>query len=107
MAMDAAETRLHTGARLPPQLVTNVGNWAQDEVTPGWLASLPATVAELCAKWGITLEPLIPDTYVTLVLLGDSDELGPVVIKSSPLADEFRAEATALRLAAGGNVARL
>jgi streptomycin 6-kinase len=105
--MDFAETTLHTGARLPPQLVANVGNWAQDKVTPGWLASLPATVAELCAKWSITLDPHIPETYVTLVLLGHSDELGPVVIKSSPLADEFRAEATALRLAAGGNVARL
>lgn len=105
--MDVASVTLHTGWRLPPRLVTNVGKWAQHEVTPGWLAALPATVAELCARWSIELDPVIPDTSITLVLLGHSAALGPVVIKSSPLADEFRAEATALALAAGENVARL
>jgi streptomycin 6-kinase len=105
--MDIADMTLHTGQPLPRQLVANVGKWAQDEVTPGWLASLPATVADLCAKWSIELDPVIPETYVTLVLLGRSTALGPVVIKSSPLAGEFRAEATALGLAAGENVARL
>jgi streptomycin 6-kinase len=105
--MDFAEMTLHTGQPLPPQLVTNVGKWSQDELTPGWLTSLPATVEGLCRTWNIELDPDIPETNITLVLLGDSAELGPVVIKSSPLADEFRAEATALRLAAGDNVARL
>jgi streptomycin 6-kinase len=105
--MDVADVTLHTGRRLPRQLVTNVGKWVQDEVTPGWLVSLPATVADLCTKWRIELDPVIPDTYITLVLLGHSATLGPVVIKSSPLAGEFRAEATALGLAAGENVARL
>jgi streptomycin 6-kinase len=105
--MDVADLRLHTGRPLPPQLVTSVGMWAQHELTPGWLASLPATVADLCTKWSIELDPVIPDTYVTLVLLGHSAALGPVVIKSSPLAGELRAEATALGLAASENVARL
>jgi streptomycin 6-kinase len=76
-------------------------------LSPGWLTSLPATVADLSAKWRITLDSVIPETNMTLVLLGHSAVLGPVVIKSSPLAIEFRAEATALELAAGGNVARL
>ncbi len=98
---------LHTGRSLPPQLVTNVQNWAQHELTPGWLRSLPSTVADLCGTWNIELDPFIPDSYITLVLLGHSTQLGPVVIKSSPLADELRSEATALRLAAGENVARL
>src|SRR6188768_449706 len=102
-----AELTLHTGTQLPALLVRNVSNWDQDALTPGWLESLPAMVAELCAKWCIELDHGIPDTYITLVLLGHSVELGPVVIKSSPLADEFRAEATALRLAASENVARL
>jgi streptomycin 6-kinase len=97
---------LHTGQQLPNQLVTNVSTWNQDELTPGWLDSLPRTVADLCEKWGIELDPVIPDTNITLVLLGHSTALGPVVIKSSPIADEFRAEATALRLAASENVAR-
>ena len=98
---------LHTGAPLPDQLIRNVGNWEQEDLTPGWLASLPATVAELCERWQIEIDTVVPDTYITLVLLGRSAELGPVVIKSSPLADEFVAEATALRLGAGENVSRL
>lgn len=104
--MNTDEITLHTGMPVPRQLITNVSTWAQHELTPGWLASLPETVAFLCAKWNIELDPVIPDSYITLVLLGHSADLGPVVIKSSPLADEFRAEATALELAAGENVAR-
>ena len=98
---------LHTGMTVPQSLITNVGNWVQHELTPGWLDSLPETVNHLCTKWGIELDPNVPDSYITLVLLGHSAELGPVVIKSSPLAGEFRAEATALGLAAGENVSRL
>lgn len=99
--------RLHTGTPIPPRLVASVARWPkQEDLTPGWLASLPEVLAELCTAWDIALEPVIPDTFITLVLLGHSAQLGPVVIKSSPLADEFSAEATALRLAAGENVAR-
>lgn len=105
--MDPTEAALHTGAMLPRRLVETVGKWDQRQLTPGWLRSLPATVAGVCARWNIVLDPDLPDAYVALVLLGHSPELGPVAIKSSPLADEFLAEATALRLAAGGNVARL
>lgn len=104
--MTFEDITLHTGIPVPSQLVTNVSTWAQHELTPGWLASLPATVANVCAKWSIELDPAIPESNITLVLLGHSAELGPVAIKSSPLADEFRAEATALELATGDNVAR-
>lgn len=98
---------LHTGVPVPVFLATNVRNWVQHDITPGWLESLPATVAHMCAKWDITLDPIIPDSSITLVLLGHSAELGPVVIKSLPLAEEFRAEATALDLAASNYVSRL
>jgi len=98
---------LHNDLKLPARLVANVANWNQQELTPDWLVALPETVAGLCAKWDIALNPVIPETDVTLVLIGHSPVLGPVVIKSSPLGDEFRAEATALRLAASDNVARL
>lgn len=98
---------LHNGVLIPPQLIANVAAWSQDELTPGWIASLPATVAHLCEKWQIDLDPIVPRSNVTLVLFGNSAELGPAVIKSSPLADEFRAEATALRLATSDNVSRL
>jgi streptomycin 6-kinase len=106
VTLDEAFT-LHTGQALPQQLIANVINWNPSEMTPGWLETVPATVAELCERWSITVDPVIPETGITLVLLGQSSELGPVVIKSSPLADEFVSEATALRLAASDNVARL
>ena len=106
-SVNGTDRALHTGQPLPSRLIANVANWNPRELTPGWLASVPATVAELCKQWNITLDPVIPQTEITLVLLGHSSELGPVVIKSSPLADEFESEATALRLAASANVARL
>jgi len=105
--MSFEQPTLHTGVPVPRQLITTVNKWDQQALTPDWLGSLPATVAHLCSKWGIELDPVIPDTVITLVLFGHSPELGQVVIKSSPLADEFRAEATALRLAAGDDVSRL
>jgi streptomycin 6-kinase len=98
---------LHTGMPVPQALMTNLRAWVQHELTPGWLDALPEAVNHLCTKWGIELDPIVPDSYITLVLLGHSAELGPVVIKSSPLAAEFRAEATALGLAAGENVSHL
>lgn len=98
---------LHTGEPLPRQLVETVTGWDPRQVTPGWLDEIPATIADLCAKWAIEIDRVVPDTYVTLVALGRSESLGPVVIKSSALAEEFAAEATALTLAAGENVVRV
>ena len=105
--LESNQIRLHNGTPLPIGLITTVSKWPQHELTPGWTSSLPATVEHLCARWEIELEPTIPATNVTLVLLGHSAQLGPVVIKSSPLAGEFRAETTALTLAAGANVPRV
>jgi streptomycin 6-kinase len=104
---DPANLVLHTGVPIPRRLIEAVTRWDQAEITPGWLESLPGMVAELCAEWEIELEPVVPESYVTLVLLGRSTALGPVVIKSSPLAEEFRAETAALQLAAGERVARV
>lgn len=98
---------LHTGHPLPQQMVETVSRWDPRQVTPGWLDEIPTTIADLCAKWEIELDHVVPDTYVTLVALGRSDVLGPVVVKSSALADEFLSEATALNLGAGKNVARV
>jgi streptomycin 6-kinase len=105
--MTFEQLTLHTGVPVPRGLIATVNTWDQQALTPDWLSSVPATVAHLCSKWSIELDPVIPDTVITLVLFGHSPELGQVVIKSSPLADEFRAEATALRLAAGADVSRL
>jgi hypothetical protein len=67
---------LHTGVSVPRQLITTVARWDQQALTPDWLGSLPATVSHLCSKWGIELDPVIPDTVITLVLFGHSAELG-------------------------------
>ena len=107
MMSDADTTRLPGGIAIPASLIQNVRTWNADELTPGWLENLPRNVAALCDKWQITLNPTLPVSTITLVVLGDSEILGPVVIKSSPLADEFRSEATALRIAGGGNVSKL
>lgn len=99
--------RLHTGHPLPQQMVETVRRWDRSEVTPGWLDEVPITISDLCAKWNIEIDHVVPDTYVTLVALGHSDVLGPVVLKSSALADEFLSESTALNHAAGENVVRV
>ncbi|MGH2549336.1 MAG: aminoglycoside phosphotransferase family protein [Thermomicrobiales bacterium] len=99
--------RLHTGQVLPQKLVETVRGWDPGQVTPGWLEAIPVTIAGLCAKWAIEIEAVVPDTFVTLVVLGHSAALGPVAIKSSALADEFLAEVTALQLGAGANVVRI
>lgn len=98
---------VHTGQPLPQQMVKTVRGWDQRQATPGWLDAVPATVADLCAKWRIERDHVVPDTHVTLVALGHSDELGPVFVKSPALADEFLSEATALNLGAGENVVRV
>lgn len=100
---------LHSGQPLPQQLIETVSRWDRhdNELTPGWLDDIPTTIADLCTKWKIELDHVVPDTYVTLVALGHSEVLGPVVVKSSALASEFLSESTALNLGAGKNVARV
>lgn len=102
------EIWLHNGVRVPPALVETIARWPrEDDVAQGWLTALPESVREMCARWHIALDPVVLDSMVTLVLRGHSPELGPVIVKSSPLTDEFRSEATALALAASPNVARV
>ncbi len=99
---------LHTGLPVPPGLVTKIATWPRaDDVTPDWLATLPDAIEALSDRWQIALEPLVHESMITLVLPGRSEKLGPVIVKASPLGDEFRSEATALALAAAPNVARL
>lgn len=98
---------LHTGLQVPARLVAKVATWPRDDLTPGWLTALPSAVEAMCARWRIELDAEILGSSITLVLGGQSAALGPVVVKASPIAAEFRAETTALELAAAANVARL
>ena len=98
---------LHNGMPFPERLESTLASWDQSALTSDWLDSLPTVVSDLCRTWAIEIDQVLPDTYITLVALGHSAELGPVVIKSSPLAHEFIAESTALQLAASEHVPRL
>ena len=104
--------KLHNGVAVPQRVITTVSGFVpqwnhQQGLTPNWLSSLPAVIAEVCAKWRIELEPVAADTYMSLVLFGTSPALGPVVIKSSPDAAGFVAQARGFEIAAGENVPRV
>ena len=101
------EIKLHTGLVVPERVITQFNEFAHQDFTPNWLSSLPTVIEALCAKWQIELEPLIADTWITVVLFGTSPVLGPVVIKSSPNAVDFVAQARAFEIGAGDNVPRL
>src|SRR5712692_3294366 len=98
---------LHNRMPVPHEVVRNVRRIDQHEVVERWLASLPSAVEEMCSRWGIELDGVIPDTFASVVLFGHSSTLGPIVLKSLPFADEFLAQAQSLELAAGANVVRL
>jgi len=98
------EIKFHTGLVVPERVITNINEFAHQDFTPNWLSSLPTVIEALCAKWQIELEPLIADTWITVVLFGTSPVLGPVVIKSSPNAVDVVAQARAFEIGAGHNV---
>jgi streptomycin 6-kinase len=101
------EIKLHTGLAVPERVITTFNEFAHQDFAPNWLSSLPRVIEAVCAKWQIALEPIIGDTRITVVLFGTSPELGPVVIKSSPHAAGFVAQARAVEIGAGDNVPRL
>ena len=101
------EIKLHTGLAVPERVITTFNEFAHQDFAPNWLSSLPRVIEAVCAKWQIALEPIIGDTRITVVLFGTSPDLGPVVIKSSPHAAGFVAQARAVEIGAGDNVPRL
>jgi hypothetical protein len=93
----------HTGLVVPERVITNINKFAHQDFIPNWLSSLPTVIEALCAKWQIELEPLIADTWITVVLFGTSPVLGLVVVKSSPNAVDVVAQARAFEIGAGDN----
>jgi streptomycin 6-kinase len=99
---------LHNGIGIPESLIERVTAWSdQGSLKPGWLDSLPDAVASFETKHQIVWDDRVPRSYLTLVLLGMSPTLGPVVFKSSPETAEFRSESRALDIAGGPRVSRL
>src|SRR5205823_13963177 len=68
--------RSHTGLVVPERVITKFNEFAHRDLTPNWLSSLPTVIEALCAKWRIELEPIIGDTWITVVLFGTSPDLG-------------------------------
>src|SRR6266496_1804983 len=106
-SITVTEIKLYTGLIVPERIITNFNAFAHQDVTSTWLSSLPTVIEALCAKWQIALEPVIGDTWITVVLFGTSPDLGPVVMKSSPNAVDVVAQARAFEIGAGDNVPRL
>jgi streptomycin 6-kinase len=96
--------KLHNGVTIPARVLSKAAEFAPNE---RWLSSLSAVVEAACAKWKIELEPVAADTWMSLVLFGNSPALGPVVIKSMPRAADFAAHARALEIGASDVVPRL
>jgi streptomycin 6-kinase len=105
---DRSQLVLPNGFAIPGSLFDTFEKWHDPgELSPNWLEDLPGTISFFSEKWQITFDPVIPESNVTLVLLGHSATLGPVVFKSTPIADEFRSEAAALKSASGERVSQL
>jgi streptomycin 6-kinase len=98
---------LHNGVAIPNRVTKIVGESLLPGLAPGWLSSLPAVIEDVCTRRQIELEPVVADTFTTLVVFGTSRELGPVVIKSSAASADFVAQARALQIGAGASLPRL
>jgi streptomycin 6-kinase len=74
---------------------------------PGWLEALPATLAQLTARWSLTLGPHFPGIIINYVAPAERHDGTPCVLKLSRFVDETANEIAALRLWDGDGAARL
>ncbi|MGH3374740.1 MAG: aminoglycoside phosphotransferase family protein [Actinoallomurus sp.] len=74
-----------------------------------WLEALPALVAELCARWSITVDRVYDDATEALVVAATRADGTPAVLKVhvAGRGEATGYEATVLRLAAGRGCVRL
>jgi streptomycin 6-kinase len=99
--------KLHNGLSVPERVISKVNESHQPGLTPSWLTSLPTVIETICVKWEIELELMAADTYMTLVVFGQSTALGAVVIKSSPASADLLAQVRALEIGSGANLPRI
>lgn len=74
---------------------------------PAWLAALPDLLADLAARWSLTLDPPFPSIAYNYVASAARDDGTPCVLKVSRYVAETRAEIAALQLWSGDGAARL
>lgn len=81
--------------------------WGGNLAGEAWLRSLPETLARICEKWAIRLEPDLPRLSMNLVMFGESEIVGPVVLKTSPPHEEVTAEIGMIQAMQGRGYPRL
>ena len=91
-----ADLRLPNGIVVPRETLEGF-LWGDRESGIQWLRRLPGMLEEALGQLRITLEPELPTLSMNLVLFGNSEVHGPVVIKTSPPHEEIIAEIHALQ----------
>ena len=74
---------------------------------PAWLSTLPDRIAQLAARWSLTLDPHFPGIEINYVAPATRADGTRCVLKVSRYIDETRNEIAALRLWDGDGAARL
>lgn len=87
---------LPNGVVIPAETVRQF-MWGGVENGVTWAREVPDTLVHWCYRWGITLSDELPILAMNLVLFGESAEVGPVVIKTTPPHPEATAEIDTLR----------
>ncbi len=90
-----------------PDEVVRMNLWANGEAGRAWLAALPGTVEELCARWDLTLGRAFEGGVVGFVAPAERGDGTQVVLKVSLVDEETRTEADALALWEGDGAVRL
>ena len=86
---------------LPPEFNSH------NDQDPAWLSALPDLVADLAARWSLTLAPHYPEIHLNYVAPATRADGTPCVLKVSRHIDDTRSEIAALRLWDGDGAARL
>lgn len=86
---------------LPPAFLRN------NRADPAFLRALPDRLAELAARWSLTLEPHYPGIAYNYVAPVQRADGMPCVLKVSRYVEETRSEIAALRLWSGAGAVRL
>ncbi len=91
----------------PPPLDLPPAFLEQNRAEPDWLAALPARLAELADRWGLTIGPHVPGIIYNYVAPAERANGARCILKLSRHVDETRNEIAALRLWNGAGAARL
>jgi streptomycin 6-kinase len=105
--MEGFPSTIGPGIDLPDRMIQRLINWQGRETAQSWFTTIESHLDAWCDEWDVTIEQReLPDT-VSLVLFGESQQAGPVVLKIGPPDPERDAEIAATREAAGPGMVRM